>query len=333
MATIYLNKNSFYNNLNIYKNICGIEKLSIALKDNAYGHGIKHIAKLLKKYGIQHVFVKNLFEAKLIKEYGFKSVLVLYDIPKKIQPYNFAVNSLECLRKFPEFSSIELKIDTGMHRNGLMEDEIDEALKIIKKRKLNLQGMFSHFCCADEDNDFIDIQKARLDKVTKKIKKIFPDIRIHIANSEGVLKTDSTDYDLVRIGIGAYGYNDNLDLSKKLKPVMSLYADKLSTRILQVGDSIGYGSKSYVVNKKNMVVSNYDIGYGDGFLRLNERKRTKIVDGREILGRVSMDSFSIEGDDKKVCVFNNVTDLTKTHDTITYEILSHLNPFIKRKII
>jgi len=76
----------------------------------------------------------------------------------------------------------------------------------------------------------------------------------------------------------------------------------------------------------------YD-GYGDGFFRTNERKKIKIKNNKEILGRISMDSFSLLGDDNIVCVFDDVTHIAKVHDTIDYEILTHLFPNIKREII
>jgi alanine racemase len=93
-------------------------KLSITLKDNAY---IKEIVQLVSEYGIKHIFVKNIFEANLIKNYTFESILVIYELPTCKYDYNFAVNSIESLKQFPEYYSIELKIDTGMYRNGLIK--------------------------------------------------------------------------------------------------------------------------------------------------------------------------------------------------------------------
>ena len=82
-----------------------------------------------------------------------------------------------------------------------------------------------------------------------------------------------------------------------------------------------------------MRISTYDLGYGDGFLRLDKDKKSTIQDGREILGIVSMNSFSTIGDDKEVCVFENAKRFSDVHGTIIYEIISNINPSFKRVII
>lgn len=332
MGYISLNKNNFFNNLDFYSNICRKEKLSIALKDNAYGHGTYEVAKMCKEYGIKHVFVRDMREVELIREFDFESIIVLYDIPKKLdEDIIISINSLSHLKQIPNDSKIEIKVDSGMNRNGLVDSEFDEALSIIKEKSLKVNGVFTHFCCADEMNDITSIQEERfLQQVEFFKQKIAYPFRIHCANSAGALKVDMTKYDLARIGIGSYGYLD-LPEDKFLKPVMSLYAKKIASKYIKKGDHVGYGSKAFIA-PSDMTVSNYDIGYGNGFLRLNEVKKSTISDGREILGRISMDSFALSGDDELVCVFDDVSELAKTHSTITYEILTTLSPFIKRVI-
>lgn len=333
MGYIKLNKKSFFHNLDYFSKICGKNKLSIALKDNAYGHGIIEIASMIKEYGIKHIFVKNIEEANLIKKFKFKSLLVLYDIPKK---YNkniiISINSIKDIKKIPKNSKVELKLDTGMNRNGISKNEIDLALKLIKENSLILNGIFTHFCCADENNNITQKQVELFDDMILYIKsRINIDIRVHCANSHGIFKVDMSKYDLARIGIGAYGYLD-IDEQKFLKPILSLYANKIVSKKIKKGDSVGYGSGAFIA-KKDMVVSNYDIGYGDGFLRISEKKKAKISNGKNILGRVSMDSFSIESTNQEVCLFNNVNYLAKIHNTINYEILTSLSPSIKRIIV
>ena len=82
-----------------------------------------------------------------------------------------------------------------------------------------------------------------------------------------------------------------------------------------------------------MCVSTYDVGYGNGFFRLDENKQFKISDGRDILGRVSMNNLTVEGSDDEICVFNDVRDLAELHGTISYEILCRLDPSIPKRII
>ncbi|MEA3554541.1 MAG: alanine racemase [Campylobacterota bacterium] len=334
MGYIKLNKKSFFHNLDYFSAKCGTkDKLAIALKDNAYGHGIEQISLMCKEYGIKNVFVRNLSEASIAKKYRFETILMLYDIPElKDDSIVISINSIECLKKVPKQSKIELKIDTGMNRNGIDTSEITKALELIEKNDLILNGLFTHFCCADEDNNITTIQEKKFLSIIPQIKEtITYDFKIHCANSAGVHKVDMDMYDMARIGIGAYGYLD-LKEEKYLKPILSLYANKITTKKLKKDEHIGYGSCAYIV-PFDMTVSNYDIGYGDGLFRIPDDTIAYIANDKKILGRISMDSFSCIGDDEEVCVFNNVTHLANIHKTIKYEILTNLKANIKRVIV
>jgi len=335
MATIYLNRKSFVHNASYYSNLLGDKKkLCIALKDNAYGHGIKQISQLSKEFGIKHCIVKNIHEANIANNYNFETILILYDIPQTNYPknYYFAINDLSKIQLYNQNTNVELKIDTSMSRNGIEISQIKEAIELIQKYKLNLKGVFTHFCCADENNDTTIKQEKLFEDVIIQIKKLIKTpFRIHCANSTGSHKVDNSKYDIARVGIGLYGYIDLEQYKSNTKPVLSLYANKISTRTLKQGDGIGYGA-TYKVEKDNFTVSNYDIGYGDGFFRVNENQNAFIKDKRKILGRVSMDSLSIQGEDEEVCIFDDATHLAKVQNTIHYEILTHLNGNLNRVI-
>jgi alanine racemase len=337
MAYIELNKNNFFHNLDYFSRLVNNQdKLAIALKDNAYGHGLIQIAKLCDEYGIKHVFVKNDYEARQLENFNFESILVLYG--RNTIKYNknkyIAISSIKQLKNIKKKSNIEIKIDTGMHRNGILPNELKKAFLIIKDNKLKLKGVFTHFSSADEDSDKIfqqeEIFKNIINNIKNEYKKKF---RIHCANSSASHKIDNSIYDIARIGIGAYGYLDLKEYENKLKPVLKLIAEKISTRIISKNDTVGYGSKAFINKKNKLCISNYDIGYGDGFLRLNENKKYTLDNGKVILGRVSMDSLSIEGKKNKIILFSNAKELAKIHDTITYEILTQLSPFLERKVI
>jgi alanine racemase len=306
--------------------------LCIALKDNAYGHGIEPIGQLCEEYGIKHCIVKTIFEACRANEYSFKSILILYEIPTIKYPHNyiFSINDINDIKKYPKNTNVELKIDTGMCRNGITIEQLEGAINLIQKYHLNLFGVFTHFSSADEINTKTEIQEIiflkSIDKIKTYTSKVF---RIHCSNSNAINIVNNKLYDIARIGIGIYGYVKKF--KKNLQPIMSLYAKRISTRKLTINNKIGYGGIFKV--QKNGTYSNYDIGYGDGFFRLNERKKAKIQDGSYILGRVSMNSFSVKSEEDEICVFDNVLHLAKVHDTIEYEILTHLMPTINRIIV
>jgi alanine racemase len=106
---------------------------------------------------------------------------------------------------------------------------------------------------------------------------------------------------------------------------------RISTRTLKEGQSVGYGG-TYKATE-DTIISTYDVGYGDGFLRLNERKNYTTPDGFKVLGRVSMDNLSLNTNKDEVCIFNDANTLAKVHDTISYEITTTLSTNIKRVIV
>ena len=104
MAYITLSETAFDHNANYYCDILNdVNKLCIALKDNAYGHGIKQVSQLSSSYGIKHCIVRDIKEALIVSSYNFESILVLYEIPNKIYPSNiiFSVNSISCICTIP----------------------------------------------------------------------------------------------------------------------------------------------------------------------------------------------------------------------------------------
>jgi alanine racemase len=334
VSYITLNKQAFFQNANYYTNILkNKNKLCIALKDNAYGHGIEEIAQFSFEYGIKHCIVKNIYEADKLDNYAFDSIIILYDIPHKKYPNNyiFAINAIENIHLYPENTIVELKIDTGMSRNGIQLQDLTKALELIVKHKLIINGVFTHFHSASADDATINHQELLFQNAIQIIKKNgFNNFRIHCSNTAGVNKINNSLYDLARIGIGLYGYCTSSQ--KYLKPVMSLYANKISSRVLNIGDSIGYGA-NYIVSQNNTLVSNYDIGYGDGLFRINKNDNVVFENNKKLLGTISMDSFSTFGNDSEVCIFSNASSLAKIHNTIEYEILTQLMPTIQKKII
>ena len=333
MSYCIINSKNFSSNVKEIEKYIEIDKIAIVLKNNAYGHGLKEMASLAKKNGIKHAVVINYSEAILINEY-FETILVLSGIPDSnlLPNVHLSINDMNDLDKIPLNAKVEIKIDTGMHRNGIDINQIEDALKIIKTKKIKLAGIFTHFSNAFEDDGSLDIQKNVFDKIKKNIKKNYSNIRFHCSSSPSLFRIDNSDYDIVRVGIALYGYVDLPKSIKKpnLKPVLSLWANKVSNRKVLKGDSIGYGNRFYA--DKDFFVSTYDVGYGNGFFRSPDDKKIKISDGRLILGRISMNNLSVEGHDENICIFSDVSKLAEIHNTICYEILCRLSSNITKRI-
>lgn len=339
MAKIVLNKSNYFHNLKIISEHAGSkEKVAVVLKDNAYGHGLIQIAKLANEFGITKAIVRTVAEAKQI-ETLFGQILILNDSKQKSYSHSFhiVINCLEDIQSLPKDTNVQLKVDTGMHRNGISPESLEEAIHGIYKNKLNLTGILTHYRSADELSCEFFWQRLVFKQVkceTKILceKLLLPIPEFHSANSSGLFRFKNFDEDLARVGIAQYGYIENHYIfnNPELKPVMSLWAEKISTRIIRRNEKVGYGG-TYLA-KKDMEISTYNIGYGDGFLRLNGTQKYTMPKGYEILGRVSMDNISVNSNDDKICIFDNVRELAKIQNTITYEITTTLNPNIPKEI-
>ena len=341
MAYIAINFDHYRHNLNLLASKAGrIEKLMAVLKDNAYGHGLLEMAPLAAAVGVKWAAVKNKQEASVVEPF-FENVLILVDRPSQEvnDKWVFAVHSLESIAKMPKGTRIHLKVDTGMHRNGVLLREIEEACALIDEKKLRLEGAMMHHSSADMVGTTYFVQKENFETAKGILRECalrygFSELKFHSCNSAALLRHEGVfEEDFARVGIASYGYTDLPEVfgSYNLKPVMSLWAKKISTRALEKGDCVGYGGVFEAPTP--MVVSTYDIGYGDGFFRYDGKSDLCISDGRPILGRISMDSFSLEGDDDEVCVFSDACPIARHFHTISYEIITKLATWLSKKVI
>lgn len=329
MAYITLNKNNFFHNLDIIaKKTKSKDKIALVLKDNAYGHGLLEVASMAQEYGIKRAVVKSYEEAKKIEAY-FEYVLILADFPKESQDtFRYTINDIDAITKFKSGTKVELKVDTGMHRNGVSMDEFDTAVATIKKQGLILEAVFTHHRSADALTSEWFWQNENFSKIKSKIEKI----RYHSCNSASLFRHSDFDEDMVRIGIAVYGCLELASAFEKsdLKPVLSLYANKISSRRLKQGQALGYGAT--FTSEINCIVSNYNFGYGDGFLRVSSNNYTT-PNNFKLLGRVSMDNSSFLSNEDEILIFNDAREMAKSAQTIAYEVLTSLKENIKRSII
>ncbi len=337
MSFIRIDKEALRRNLSTIGALAPLDKIYAVLKDNAYGHGLCEFAALCSEFGIKHAIVRDTKEAILISAM-FESVLVLAETTCFEAPTNvhFALNSAATLDKIPSGTKVQLKVDSGMHRNGVSPSELSEVLGKIVSKNLELTGVFSHLRSADElssesfwqEKNFLKIKSMVVEFCSaRKLKTPL----FHLQNSAGLFRNGSLgEFDMARVGIAMYGY---LDMPKavgdfELSPVMSLWADKIASRKLSRGQAAGYGAVGKT--DKNTIVSTYDIGYADGFLRVAADSEYILPNGSRLVGRISMDNIIVECEDESVCVFDNASLLAKRYNTISYEIMVRLNPNIKR---
>ncbi|HIP51165.1 MAG TPA: alanine racemase [Campylobacterales bacterium] len=335
MAFIKINKENFFHNLSEFTKKTGSkESIGIVLKDHAYGHGLELMAKLSQEFGLTQAVVRTFDEAQIIKPY-FEHILVLGDRAIVDDICSFTLNSLDDINQAEKGSTVELKVDTGMHRNGIAFEELETALNLIKEKGLTLKGVMTHNRSADELSSELFWQNKVFEKVKKTVGSILSNkkIRFHSFNSASSLRLPCNNQEFIRLGIGAYGYSElpSIYETLDLKPVLSLHANKIATRTLKKGQRVGYGG-TFIANKE-MTVSTYNLGYGDGWMRSSSLKPFMTSENLAFLGRVSMDYISLESDKEEICIFDNALEAGKQLNTISYEIITQLHSDIERVVV
>ena len=177
-------------------------------------------------------------------------------------------------------------------------------------------------------------QKEQFDAIKEKARSLakiygFETPRFHSSNSAALFRNRAFDEDMARVGIAAYGCLEmEAPLEQpELRPVLSLYAEKIATRLLSTGQRVGYNGIYEAAEEET--VSTYDVGYADGMLRAASNHYTT-PEGIALRGRISMDNCSFSAVKDKLLVFNNANAYAAAAGTIGYEVLVGMRPHLKR---
>lgn len=337
MALIRLSKEAYFNNIDeISKKSGGKDRVILVLKDNAYGHGAKEIGSLAKSSGIKKCAVKNEDEARELSQF-FPWILILSHRPtgKEDPRFIYAINDFSQINKLAPHTKVHLALDSLMHRNGITKDELKPALKLISEQQLELIGAYTHYRAADEFSaDFYVQRKSYLELkefLREEASKFGYSLCFHSQNTAALQRLDLLDDDFIRVGMAQFGYKQLNHNSLNLKIVLKLYANKISQRVLQKGQRVGYGGVFQA--DEEMMIATYDLGYGDGLFRCKLAKNPLLQNGENILGKMSMDSFVAKDLGDEVCVIDDARVWAKAFDTIEYEILVKLSSKIERVIV
>ena len=326
------------------------------VKADAYGHGALEVSKAMLSAGVSMLAVAEINEAATLRQGGICAPILILgpenclDISKVIElditpavcDEHFAEELSKCAKEAGKTVKIHIKLDTGMTRVGF--NLTDESLKAIKRiyklPGICIEGIFSHFACADaEDRSITDKQFSVFCDFIKKLESLGVNIPIkHIANSAAILRFPEYQLDMVRAGIISYGYfpaEKELFFDADLIPVMTLKAKVTRINNVKSGTSVSYGH-TYTTNK-NTKIATVSIGYADGYRRLLSNKAYMFTENKAVpvIGRICMDQCMIDvssvnniniGDE--VIVFGDGINSTTTADTlaeytgtISYEIL------------
>ncbi len=339
------------NLLHNYKYLSSInKKIKIApvLKSNAYGHGLIHTATILEKLNPPFFCVDSLYEAYELTNNGIKTPILIMgfvdpvSLATKKLPYSFAVFSKEqvdALEQHQPHAKIHIFVDTGMHREGIILEELNEFIKYVGTTNLEIEGIMSHF--GESENKNNPLTKMQINNFKSAVNAIKPQW-IHISNSGGVLNNYALG-NMGRCGIALFGISPSTP-DEKLKPTLSLKTHLAQIKDIKKGESVGY-SFTFTA-KKNMKIGILPIGYNDGISRgLSNKGFVKIGNVTcKILGRISMNITTIDlsevknpkaGDEiviysAKMKDKNSIQNSAEMSNTIPYTLLTGLSMSIKR---
>lgn len=346
LITVLISRQKLLENLRAYQKRYSKVQFAPVLKSNAYGHGLVEVAKILDSEKLPFLVVDSIFEATVLRRREIKTKILIigFVLPRdiigsRLPNVSFAVTSLDQLKLLAgKGATLHLKIDTGMHRQGIMPSEITSAIKFFKANKnLVLEGVCSHFPDADGDSEtFTKNQIGEWNNIVKIFRKEFTSIKyFHLANTAGAKFSELIDANVARLGFGLY------------EEVLEMRTVIGSVRTVLAGGSVGY-DLTFKTKKKTKLAC-VPVGYYEGVDRRLSNSGSFIVGDVvcPVVGRVSMNITSIDvtkvpnvkmGDAVTVISANkndpnsaeNVAHLAKT---IPYEILVHISSGLRRTVV
>jgi len=288
-----------------------LQVLSV-LKDEAYGHGALQVAQVALECGARFLGLSTLEEAMALRDWGIKApVLLLGDRQESELPWcvghdlTCSVSDRFTVKKLGQLAArvgkrvlVHLKINTGMNRYGIRWDEAGKLLELIcSTESLALEGVLSHFSQSDEtDKGFALLQLERFQAVLEIMNKLGLHVKWrHLCNSGGFLDLPQAHFDMVRVGILAFGVYPSAVCRRitGIEPVMTVKARISAIQKLEPGDSVGYGMRYTAESKRRIAV--LPLGYGDGFPRVRNQG-CALIHGRRapLVGGVAMDAFMVD---------------------------------------
>ena len=355
-----INLDAMVENLNFYKSqIPKGTGIMAMVKALGYGSGGEEIARILEFHHVDYLAVAYTDEGIKLRQAGIKlPIMVMNPMPEALQsiidynlePEIYGFRILEAWvqtinnQKDRIIPVIHLKVDTGMHRLGFFNSELERLVEIlIQNPKIKIATVFSHLAGADEPDllDYSHFQIKKFEEACAFLKEnLNQNFKRHILNSAGILRFPEANYDLVRLGIGLYGIEVNSWFQNQLQAVSVLKTTISQIKRIKAGETVGYGRHGKV--ERDSDIATIAIGYADGFRRdfSNGGAKVKIKNHwAPVIGNVCMDMTMVditgihaeEGDE--VVIFDDANSLLKLSavaETIPYEILTGIGWRVKR---
>lgn len=339
-------------------------RIQAVIKADGYGHGAIPIAKRLAGK-VQYFAVASIDEAIELREGGIThSILILgytspkqydeiikYDIAQTIYSYDMAEAMDEAAKRNGRVGKIHIAVDTGMTRIGfeINKKSLDDVEKIAKLSHVEIEGMFSHFSCADmHDKEYSYKQMERYDWFDSELVARGINIPVkHLCNSAGIIEFDSHRFNMVRAGIMMYGLYPSDEVCVEavdLHPALSWKCHVVNVREVEAGCGVSYGA-TYVTSRRTKIAT-LSVGYADGYPRALSNLGRVIIHGQyaPIIGRVCMDQMMVDVSHiENVTIEDEVTLVGREGDAVisveeladmagsfNYEFICNISSRVKR---
>ncbi|HEU0080400.1 MAG TPA: alanine racemase [Candidatus Paceibacterota bacterium] len=362
-------------NARILRNLLSEEAAMMAVvKSNAYGHGMVESARAAVRGGADWLAVDELSEALQLRAARIKApILVLgYTIPALYaeavaQNVSVTVSSLESLQRLAGMKlrkklRIHLKFDTGLHRQGIPESHIQQAIRLASAEGFPavVEGAYTHFAVMEDPmrQDYSKMQARAFRAAVARLQhKGFTPIT-HASASSGILFSKDFHFDVGRAGIALYGLWPSPEIRKwsvagseaipELVPALSWKTIVSEVKLIEKGAKVGYDLTFEAARPTRLAV--IPVGYWHGLPRSLSNKGQVLVCGKraDIVGRISMDMSVIDvtdipnvrqGDEVVIIGAQSngsqkdvmtAEEVAARGDTIHYEIVTRINPLIPR---
>lgn len=364
-TVLEINLQNLVRNLYLYSRYLRPGVLTMAMvKAAAYGSGGAEVARLLEFQGIDYLTVAYADEGIDLRKEGIHMPMMVlnpeeasFDAMHRYQ-LEPEIYSLQLLQSYVAFTKnqnghqpsfpIHLKLDTGMHRLGFVEDELPLLLEILQQHpEIQIKSVFTHLAASEApEHDAFTLEQLHLfEKIYNQISEIigYQPIK-HALNTAGVHRFPDWQMDMVRLGIGLYGLDNYAEFKEKLFTVLSLKATISQIHTIQPGESVGYGRRWRAARLSR--IGTISIGYADGLRRTAGNGKFSVwLHGARapIVGTVAMDMCMIditdipqarEGDEVEIFGENlSVRELARVFDTIPLEVFTTISERVKRVYI
>jgi len=358
-TTLEIDLSAVKHNIDIYRSrIPDACRILAMVKASSYGSGAVTMARYLQKIGINYLGVAYADEGVELRKHGITLPILVMNaeedgfddiIQFQLEPAIYSFKMLDdfikvLIREGIENYPVHLKFDTGMHRLGFEQEDLDELIAILQTQpEIKLQSVYSHLADADnvEDASFTLLQIKRFSAIIRYLDNVisYPYIK-HLANSEAIANFPSIHLDMVRLGIGMYGHSSNVQLKNSLHQAISWKSVVSQVKSVQAGDSVGYSCN--FVAQHPMKIAVIPIGYADGFRRsLSNGVGSVFIHGNDcpVVGNVCMDMTMVdvtaldvrEGDAVEIIgEHQSLSSYAEKMQTIPYEVLTSVSSRVHR---